>query len=156
MAQHHGLPTRMTDWTANPLMALFFAVDGPCPVEPTVWIYDVTSEQISRGEDSRYAPPDIELNAIMQPSRHSARVAVQAGWHIIHHFHKDSDGVLRVLALDGMKFHRDRMEILKVEPGKAGAIRSELKQMGIHHATAYGDLGSVCRGIVEWLCRYLP
>jgi FRG domain len=153
VAQHHGMATRLMDWTRNPLVAAYFAVAYPnesyekderlqhpdCYVlrKPNSVIYAWRCPKIDLSKKPSHKRLATEKVLRYVPRHITPRIKAQSGLFSAH--------------LDPKaKFCDPAMTQLIIPYSKRGEIKESLYRLGVHEGTIYPDLDGAARHI-EWL-----
>ncbi len=146
LAQHHGAPTRLADWSTSPLVAAWFAVSSDSTTDAAVFALDLTRADIetldtATGASARGGTFDGPFKLkkgvyVIETAAVSPRITTQRG---IFALHGEPTVPLDVLP-------KDRFDIPNVVRGD---FQKQLLDVGIDASHIYPDLDGVCKTL-DW------
>ncbi len=131
LAQHHGVPTRLLDWSESPSVSLFFAVWGNDDEDAGLYIIPRPAEV----QELTTSPFRMRKVHFFYPGYVTQRLVSQRGLFTVH-------------PEPAKAYLTDRMRQIVVGKECKADFRRKLDSSGTHHAAIYADLDGLSRRLV--------
>lgn len=150
IAQHHGMPTRMLDWSGSALTALWFAIKRPAKTQmaAAVWILTYEPGDLMRDEE-RNAPLAVNRTVVIRPRHITRRITAQDGWFTLHRNHGGSRATPAFVSLETNVDYKGRLYFVTIPADAFGEMRVQLSKAGVNPSVVFPDLGGVA-DFVRW------
>jgi len=130
IAQHHGLPTRLLDWSFSPLVACFFCVKENPRHDGAVYIYEARDYKREQNLNIK----SLKKATAFLPSHGSRRITAQSGAFTIH---PDNNPEIDEPKITKLIIPKDLKPLLL----------KTLNKYGINNSTIFPDLDGLCSHI---------
>jgi hypothetical protein len=149
LAQHHGMATRLLDWTENPLIALWFSMSlklEDMNVDySVVWAFNVPKEDIVVSTEDK-DPFKGQTVKVFKPNHITKRISSQFGWFTIH----KSDANRKFVPFEQNKDYSKLLFKIRIDSKCFKECKSRLHNFGINSSSMYPDIDGLAKH-VEWL-----
>lgn len=149
LAQHHGLPTRLLDWTRNPLVAVYFAIQEEG--EHDCAIYIINSSELNQvlELDPDELPFTVKEIMLFDPDHITPRIIVQNGVFTVHSDPLDVPLDEKVREDSKTNYQVDKVII---KGNSKTEFRKILNIYGINKASLFPGLDGIA-DYLEWITK---
>lgn len=151
LAQHHGLPTRLLDWSINPLASLWFAVNKPVQFgqNGVVYIFQPGAEDFPSEVDKNSI--ECKKHFVFRPKDITERITAQLAYFTVHKSWNKNP--LFESLEESVELEKKLTKII-IPVNRFAHFRFHLNRFGMNGASIFPGLDGICSRI-KWTYCYL-